>query len=233
MIRLLKARLSVEDDGFTLIELLVSMGLFAILTTVLFSVVLSSANTFTSVRQSTDLNEQARLVLNRMSREMRQAQKIVSVTQPDGDPCFSTNPVSCTNVRIVFDVDFNGDGVITTSTSTDPEELTYRYDGVNQQLFLEATGFSQPILSSNVTAFKLTYTSSNYKCDANKDGTVSWQELDSTPAPCGLSVGNSDGVLNSELTNVDAITVDISLLTGTKRQDYRTKINLRNNILSF
>ena len=217
-----------NDAGFTLIELLVSMGLFAILATILFTTVISGTNTLTGVRQSTDLNEESRLVLNRMSRELRQAQSIFSVVNPNGASCFNGG-ATCSDVRVTFDVDFNGDGAIQTSTVTDPERLTYHYDGANKRLLLEATGFSQPILGGNVTFFKITYLSSNYKCDANSDGVVTWQELDSAPTPCPRLAGNNDGVLNDELAFVDQITIDLSVLTGSRQQDYQTTVDLRNN----
>ncbi|MCA1839674.1 MAG: type II secretion system protein J [Actinomycetota bacterium] len=212
-----------DDAGFTLIEVLIAMFLFAILTTVLFTVVLSSANTLTSIRTTTDLNEEARLVMNRMSRELRESENIISVTNPDG-PSFDPN---ATSTAITFDVDFNGNGLIEPNAS-DSERLTYNYDRPNRRLLLQTSSQTLPILANNVEAFKLTYTSRNYDCDQNKDGTVTWLEVDQAPSPCPASAGNSNSLLDVELNNINSLTIELTVLTGAKQQDYRTQIDLRN-----
>lgn len=211
-----------RDDGFTLIELLVTMFLFAILSTVLFTVVMNSAFTAKTMRQNTDLNEESRVVLNRMSRELREAQSIAAVTNPDG-PSYSPGA----DVAVTFDVDFNGNGVVEPD-NPDPERLTYTWAASSKRLVLTATGFSAPILANNVEAFKFTYTSRRYECDANSDGLVTWVELDSAQSPCPDNIGNSNGILDSELVAVNSITIEFTVLTGSRRQEYRTQLDLRN-----
>lgn len=213
-----------HEDGFTLTELLVSVFLFAILTTILVTTVLTSANNFRVVRQTTDLNEESRLVLNRISRELRQAARITSVTNPDYS--------DASNVSITFEVDFNQNGIIEPG-AVDAERLTYTYDRSDpsdKRILLQTSAASLPILASNVETFKLTYTSSNYLCDANSDGTVTWIEVDSAASPCPAAVGDSDSVLDVELSSIDAVTIDLVVLTGVRKQEYRTKIDLRNRV---
>lgn len=211
-----------SEEGFTLIELLVTLALFGVLTSVLFSVVLNSAFTTTTMRQSTDLNEESRVVLNRMSRELREAQTIVSVQNPAG----STYNASVT-ASVTFEVDFDGDGVIE-PTAADPERITYEYQPSNKRILFKAGGLDYPILAANVEAFKLTYNSKKYECDSNSDGTITWEELDTAPSPCPGSIGNSNGVLDVELVGINSVIIDLTVLTGSRRQEYRTQIDMRN-----
>lgn len=211
-----------EQDGFTLIELLVTMALFGVLTTVLFSIVLNSANTLRSMRQTTDLNEESRVVLNRMSRELREAQSLVAAENPGGttyDPTVTTS--------VTFEVDFNGNNIIEPNAS-DPERITYRYEPATKRILLQAAGITYPILAANVESFKLTYGSKRYECDSNSDGFITWEELDSAPPPCPTSIGNSNGILDAELAGINSVTIEFTVLTGSRRQEYRTQLDMRN-----
>lgn len=212
-----------SEHGFTLIELLVVILLFAILSSLLITVVLSSATTLKTVRETSDLNEESRLVMNRVSREIREAQSIILATNPDGS---NFNPNA--DVSITFQIDFNGNNVIEPNAA-DAEEITYFYERAGRRLLLKTPATSLPILASNVEAFKLSYESGLFECDTNTDGTVTWEEMDAAPSPCRANGGVSDGALNTELTSVDTIIVELTVLTGPRKQDYRTRVFLRNH----
>ena len=216
-------RTMASEHGFTLIELLVAILLFAILSGLLITVVLSSATTLKTVRETSDLNEESRLVMNRVSREIREAQSIILATNPGGS---SFNPNA--DVAITFQIDFNGNDVIEPNAA-DAEEITYFYERAKRRLLLQTPATSLPILASNVETFKLSYESSLFECDTNTDGTVTWEEMDSASSPCKANGGISDGALNTELTSVDAIIVELTVLTGQRKQDYRTRVFLRNH----
>ncbi len=68
--RLRRARDSAER-GFTMIEMIVAASLFMMLNLFTFSAVLSHAKVTEATRDATDINQEARLVLNRMARELR------------------------------------------------------------------------------------------------------------------------------------------------------------------
>jgi hypothetical protein len=173
-----------------------------------------------SSREYNDLNEEARVLLNRMSRELREARAIQAATNPAGSTWNSA-----ANASITFDVDFDGDGTIEPDAD-DPERLTYTYDKAASRVTLQASGENYPILAANVSAFKLTYNSRLYQLDAApKDGIVTWQEID---AETSGAYGNQNGVLDQELDYIDSITIEFSVLTGSRRQDYRTQVDLRN-----
>lgn len=208
------------DAGFTLIELAVAMTVMGLLLSVIATTITGSKRSADTVRQVNNLNEEARLALNRITRELRQASAVDSVAAPDGA------------TSVTFWVDFNGNQVRDTSAA-DPEVLTYRWDGSKILLSAAATATStvtQPILSGEVSAFRLDYRSSRYEYDCSGDGVTTWQELDaSTCGPVGNTVGNGNAVLDAaELPFVDSVVLSFRVLEGSRKQDYRTQIDLRN-----
>lgn len=217
-----RLRLQHGDAGTTLIEMTVAMVLFGVLGSVLLSTFLASRNAVTSSRETHDLNEEARVALNRMARELRQAELITAVSSPDGA------------TSITFEVDFDGNGI--DPSAVDPEILTYRWNG--NQILLTANDTSglpvtQPILSGKVSAFSLDYYSSDYRrdCATPKDGRANWRELDAYTTTCAArpAAGHTPGVLDAtELAEIDTITISLRMLEGTRAQDYRTQVDLRN-----
>jgi type II secretory pathway pseudopilin PulG len=215
-------RIRAGEGGFTLVEMLVAGAIFLGLSTLMFSLVLTGARTVTDTRQHNDLNEEARLVLNRMSREIREAELIRTATNPVGPTWTSANDVS-----ITFEVDFDGDTIIEESAA-DPEKITYLYSQDEQKLYLQAGGVTTPILAENVTEFTLDFTSSSgYLYDADENGTTTWMELDADPTG---KVGNGNGVLDTaELKYIDSVSIEVTLLESPHEQKYRTTIDLRNS----
>src|SRR6185437_7790621 len=96
-----------RDSGFTLIEMLVSMLVMSALGSILVTTVIGTKNSATTTASEQNINEEARLALNRMARELRQADAITGVINPDGA---SYNPAAVT--AVTFTADFNGDGCI-------------------------------------------------------------------------------------------------------------------------
>lgn len=230
------------DHGFTLVELLVSMSIFSLLGGLLLGVVISTGRATDTNTVQNDLNEEARNVINRLTRELREAQRIDAVTNPAG-PGYLPDADS----SITLHVDFDGDGTIE-ATAADPEVLTYTYQRDERRLVLSAGGATVPVLAANVERFALTYLSR--VGDANrlaldglsnavagtcgslpatpvKDSELSWSELDADPA---RRFGDCSGTLTAaELPYVNAVAIDVSVLKAPRQQHYRTRVDLRNN----
>jgi prepilin-type N-terminal cleavage/methylation domain-containing protein len=238
-----------DESGFTLIELLVAIIILGALGAAFLSTVIGAQTSAKATSSEQDLNEEARLALNRMAREMRQASALTEVQNPDGASYDSSGITSVT-----FTADFNGDGCIDGTTSVvgvvcqpyseaNPETLTYCWDpdADVRQLYLipgSLTGDdcqvdgALPILAGQVTSFKLSYRSNEYLYDttggnpSGGDGITTWTELDEAGAP----VGNDDGVLNDpELGNVDSVVIALTVSAdGNHAQAYTTQVDLRN-----
>ena len=225
------------DQGFTLVELLTATMIFLILGSAMFSTIVAGASQATKARQFNDLNEEARLLMNRMSRELREASAITAVSNPGAavssagsalyPSYYAADPTGGTSVT--FNVDFNGNGVIE-PTAADPETLTYRYDRANRRVLVLAAGESLPVLAAEVESFTYRFTSRVHEADGSidsaKDGIVNWEELD---ADATTAEGNGNGVLDgTELSKIDSITIELTVLKGTREQTYRTQVDLRN-----
>ena len=240
------SRQSVTDEaGFTLIELLVSMIVMFVLLGVTFSAVMASNSAVTTTTQQQGLNEEARQAINRMARDLRQASVIVTAVNPDG-PAFSSTGL----VAIRLNADFDGDGCIGGISATvspclpynagNPEDITYCFEPSSRQLYVidnQASGVTpvtstttscsggQPLLAGNVQNFKIEYRSNEYRYDLNpSDGVTTWRELDEATPP----TGNNNGVLDTELANVDSVVLTATMTFGGKSQAYRTQVDLRN-----
>jgi prepilin-type N-terminal cleavage/methylation domain-containing protein len=234
----LRARLdSGGDAGFSLVELLVALTLFGVLGGTLMATVVATKASVAASRETHDLNEEARLAINRMSRELRQATEITAVSAPT-----TINSVARESgeVSVTFTVDFNGNGVIDAS-AVDPEVLTYKWDGSQVLLIANDTSGSPviaPVLSGKVSDFSLDYFSSDYRRDCSPvDGMTNWRELDAyltTKNASGVcdarpAAGHTVGAIDtSELTDIDSVTISFTVLEGTRRQAYRTQVDLRN-----
>lgn len=218
LIRLAHRRVRSNGGGFTLVELLVASTLFLLISSLMFSIIMTGARTMKNARLYNDLNEEARVVLNRISRELREAKVIDAVTNPGGLAFSATSDSS-----IKFHVDFNGVNGIE-DNAVDPEKLTYRYIFAEQKLELFVDGVEYDVLAGHVTAFKLEYTSSAaYKYDGNQDGVTTWEELDAS------TVGNGNSTLDTpELAHIDSVTISLTVLDSPHEQKYRTTVDMRN-----
>jgi len=219
--------------GYTLVEMLVALTIFSVLGAILMSTVLTARTATDNTRLTSDLNEEARVALNRISRELRQAVALSDVQAAGGGRVLASDPTAARS--FTFTADFDGDGVIE-PTASDPEELTYSWNG--SQLLLSAADVSgtvvtSPVLAAHVTAFAMEFRSSLWQYDCDGLNGTSWTELDKfQPAGCAppsAFVGDNSGTLTGpELVHIDNVVIKLTVLQGSKRQDYRVQIDLRN-----
>jgi prepilin-type N-terminal cleavage/methylation domain-containing protein len=209
-----------RDKGFTLVEVLVTMGLFGLLSTILMSFALGTSRVTEDTRELSGVNEESRLAMERLTRELRQADEVLSLKVPV-DANDST--------AVTFWTDFDGDDTKDRSV-TDPEVLTYRWDPTSEHFTLTAddesgTAVTRQVLAANVSDFDLDLYSSMWEYDEDGDGVTHWTEIDAAGPPIGDDDGRPDAL---ELDLVDLVKVRMTVLDGTHRQTYRTQVDLRN-----
>lgn len=219
-----------RDAGFTLVEVLVAMGLFSIFSAVLLGYAISTADVTEQVRATGDVNGESRLAVERMTREMRQASAVDSVSVRAVETTTQTGTTTSYELTgLTVWVDFDGSGTRTLS-SLDPEVLTYRWDPANGRLTLTAddasgTATTRPVLAEVVTRFDLRLDSSLFEADTNADGRTSWQELDASTTFGGNQNGVPDG---AELKLIDLVSVRMTIKDADESRDYVLQADLRN-----
>jgi prepilin-type N-terminal cleavage/methylation domain-containing protein len=208
-----------KDAGFSLVELLVAMGLFGVLGSLLLGLALSTGNVTENVRALSNINEESRLAVERLSRELRQATQVTAVSLPSA---------AADRTALTFWTDFDGNGAQDLNAA-DPEILTYEWDPQTDRLSLtvndaSGTSITRPLLAANVSALTLDLRSSEWRLDTDGNGRTTWEELD-VPAAGGNGNGVPDG---PELLKLDLIGVTMTVLDGARAQTYTTRVDLRN-----
>ncbi|GAA2141997.1 hypothetical protein GCM10009844_12790 [Nocardioides koreensis] len=213
------------DSGMTLVEVLVAMGLFGVLASILLGLGLSTQAVTEDTRDRTGVNEEARIAMERIAREVRQSAGLDSVTLPG-------TPAGHTSTSFTFWTDFNNDGA-RTNTASDPEVMTYEWDPDTEELSMTAvTGLAtvtRPVLAATVTSFVVEPRSSRWQYDqvggacSCADGITTWRELDNS------AVGNYNSEPDpQELRFADLLFVSMTVEDGNGTQTYSTQIDLRN-----
>lgn len=131
------ARRGCGERGFTLIELMISVAILGLLMAGLLGLLTASRNAYSRGSSTTEAQQSARLVLDRVGKEIREAgyhprpPDTVPATCPPGalpasgglyptgggkdSPCWTFYPiVAQTTTGLTLQYDWNGDGVITT-----------------------------------------------------------------------------------------------------------------------
>lgn len=152
------------NDGFTLVELLVASTLGIILASIVVSTLLASQHASTATTTSADLNGEARVLLNRLAGDLRQATPTWLTTKaPDGTSVTAETP-AITNVQnpepggtpgaltsITFNADFDGDECVQGNVSDacptppafqadSPETETFCWDPATALVYLISGG---------------------------------------------------------------------------------------------
>lgn len=204
--------------GFTLIEVLVAMGIFALLSLVVLTFMFSSVGSMHRGRERLHSSAAARAALNRVARDVREADAVRSVSSPDGASWVEVN------------VDFDADGTITNSAPESAETLRFEFDTTARTLVVrtpETTPAASGVLAEGVQEVVFDYRGSDLAFDWDGDGAVTWRELDAAPEHDVDGVGNGNGALDVELPYVTGVEVSL-VFEGTAKDTYTAFVELRN-----
>ncbi len=145
-----------DESGFTLIELLVSIGIFLVIVSGMFSFLWGASAHWSKGQDVADVSENARIGLNRMTRELRQASAVTDASSS----------------QVSFVVDF-GDG---------QETITYTFtqgeDGGSGSVMRTSTvSDGEATLVNDVSSIEFNYYGSDYSCDSDSDGEITYSEI--------------------------------------------------------
>lgn len=212
--------MSGRDAGVSLVEVLVGMGLFGVLTTILLGVSLSTSDVAEHTRRVSEVNTESQLVMERLTRELRQASRVTALHNSTGP----TDPA-----QVQFEVDFDGEPAATEAANAAPVTLQYTWNRGTGVLTI-TEGAESGTLAEGVSNFVVTAGSTLWQYDANADGDTTWQELNNAGAPVGD--GDSPPELDVELPFVDRVeitmTVEGDIDGDLFEQTYVTKVDMRN-----
>lgn len=197
-----------RDAGFTLVELLVSILLFSLITGAFYSVLFSGTSGSNTARDIADIAEEARLGINRMLRDTREAKDLTAA--------------SATSYTIK--VDFNGSGVAGDSVAGEDEEtLTYSFDEPTETIRLNGETLIagvQKIAGRDV----FSYSSNLLEYDWNSDGVTTLPELEAAGSQ------NPPVVLApNKLLYISNISYYFNLRSGDRVSVVRAQAELRNH----
>jgi prepilin-type N-terminal cleavage/methylation domain-containing protein len=177
-----------KTAGFTLIELLVAMALFLVLGAITLTAIVSLSKGLDHERVTSDITSEARVALERMAREVRQAQELES-------PLPGSMKLS---------IDFDGNGVIDGSLA-DPEVVTYAHDSANDSIAMTAqdpsgTTVTAALLAGQVKDLTFRYRSSNWQKYGPNDEVSNADDVDRVIIDLTVERDGQDEVFRTQVT---------------------------------
>jgi prepilin-type N-terminal cleavage/methylation domain-containing protein len=201
-----------SEGGFTLVELLVVIMIFGAISTSLYLAVFAGIRGGNTADNVVQVSEEARLGLNRMIRDTREAKDLVAA---DAD-------------SYEIGIDFNLDG----DTDDEGEQETFTFDPDSDRILLTANipdganpTTTEPLavgVSDLAGTNMFTYSSNQLEYDYDpEDGIASCAEIDDPPF--GVSGGNGDNICGTEeLPFVTNISYALQVSSGDDRSGVRT-----------
>lgn len=145
-----------QEHGFSMIEMLVSILILSVIMAGMFSFLWGASSHWQSGRDAAEVVDNARLGLNRMTRELKQASEIL-VAEPD---------------QVQFMADF-GDGNETITYGFTPGE-----GGATGIIWRESSVAPGELVMINDVSYEhFDYYGNDYRCDTDLSGTVTYSEL--------------------------------------------------------
>ena len=227
-----------DDRGFTLVEVLVGLALFSLVAAGFMSVLFSVARATRTTTSSVRISEEARLGLNRLVRDTREAAWI---------ELSSTDP-AVKHDSFTVKIDYDGDGAFTNpaaGTATGNYEIvTYAYDPASGRITVTAPGLATETLARGVDCVRqhgvcksdvFSFTSNRLEYDGALDGVydgvTTLREINAVACPPTslTTLDNCNGVLvDKELANVTSVNVAVAVTSGGRTSNYYAEAQLRN-----
>lgn len=171
-----------RQNGFTMIEMLVSMAILTVIMTGMLSFLFGTSRNWQSTQDTANAVDNARIGLNRMTREIRQASRVTAAD----------------SASVTFVANF-GSG---------EETITYRFEpGEGAEpgtVWRESTvAATDSVLIDGVSQVTFTYYGRDYHCDGDGDGTITYAELSSCSASPTSKIARVD--INLQLLGGDDV----------------------------
>lgn len=230
-----------REAGYSLVEVMVSLTIFSVVSTAFVGVMMSGARSADTTRRNVRVSEEARLGLNRIVRDVREAGWIALP---------GTSP-STAYTSFTVKTDYNGNGAYLNSTGpagtaeSNYEVVTYAYDAAAGAITVTAEGFptetlikgvsqvnaSTPIFSFTSNRLEYDYSAPNCS-NATPDGVTELCELNLTACALGgynTAMDSCNSVLvDKELANITNVDFAIKVTSEGVASEYFAEAQLRN-----
>jgi prepilin-type N-terminal cleavage/methylation domain-containing protein len=222
-----------EEDGYSLVEVIVALFIFSIISVGFMSVMMSGARSTDATRSSVRLSEEARLGLNRIVRDVREA----------GWIALPSNEAGAVQTSFTVKTDYNGNGVYANSTGpygtaeSNYEVVTYAYDAATKSITVTADGFPAETLIKGVEPIGTTpvfsFTSNRLELDWNGDGVTTLTEVSENACTWGGNSATLDALCNTTLTDkemayVTNFALSVKVRSSDATSEYFAEAELRN-----
>lgn len=214
------------DDGFTVIELLVTISIFAVVSLGFYQVMFAGTRGTETSGSVVDISEEARLGLNRIVRDTREALVLVNATP--------------TSYRVQINFDGDANAAESPNENGDYEDITFTFSGdkillgipdvsgglINETL-IEGVDCVNGARKSDGTCVTpvFSYSSAFLEYDSDGDGVTEESELDAA------SFGDKDGKLtssNKEITYVTSVDYAFQITSGNRTTVFYSEAQMRN-----
>lgn len=205
---------SAKEAGFSLIEVLVAISLFSVLSVAFFQVMMATVGGSNATESVARIAEEARLGFNRMVRDTREADEVVSA--------------SATSYSVL--IDFNGNGAFEPASyefmrySFDPGAGTISAEALNLDGSVREQGILMSGIRQDGSVPIFGYSSNLLEHDANNDGVVDEAEMRTASG-----VGNGNTQLDgAELDLISTVEFSLVAASGERATAFSTDAQIRN-----
>lgn len=210
-------KLQAEQRGFSLIEVLVAIAVLSVVSLSAYQLLFAGQSSSNRTEELVTISEEARLGLNRMLRDTREAGTIQDAT--------------AASYTVILDFDNDGSPGENPNQAGDYEKVTYSIVGDEIRISARlATSTITEVLIDGVQCFDggagctpvFEYTSNQLRYDSNGDGETSMTELAAARAAGATNISSN---LSDEISTVD---YDFRVASGDSVSDLHTQVTLRN-----
>lgn len=221
-----------SEDGYSMVEVLISLLIFSVVSIGFTSVMMSSARSTDVTRRNVRLSEEARLGLNRIARDVREA----------GWIALPGNVADTAYTSFTVRTDYDGNGAYANSTGpngtaeSNYEVITYAYDAAAKRITATADGFPTETLIKGVeptTSPVFSFTSNRLEYDWNSDGVSTMLEVSQNACAQGgynltLDTACNNTLTDKELAYLTNFALAVNVTSGTSKSEFFAEAQLRN-----